>query len=299
MASTFNFAPEHILCPIDMSELSDLALKYAYIGTKQFNAELTVLNALHFEYPRYLSNELTNRVLEELERSKADARKHLSDHVRKVLGDLPNQPAVHYRTADMEPAQAILQACEETKADLVVIGTHGYSGFKHFMLGSVTEKVLHLSKIPVFTIRQKTHDFIDPKQPAAKPRIGRILCPCNLSASAAKALQAAASLAKQMGARLSVLFSAQSSSAADKQRFTEWLDANLPAGMPAEQMIRQGNAADQTILAAKEIECDLIVIGICHRPFGDGTVVGRTTERVARHAPMPVLAVPYFAEKLD
>ncbi len=299
MSGSVNYHPKQILCPVDMSDLSDLALKYAQVGARMFDAELTVLNAMHFEYPRYLSKELTDHVLKELEHVKSDVRKRIAEHTRAVLGEGAERTAIHYRAVDTTPAQAVITAAEESKADLVVMGTHGYSGFKHWMLGSVAEKVLHLSRVPVFTIRQKSDDFIDTANPDSRPRIDRILCPCNQSASAARALAVAASLANRMNARLTVLQSVESPSASDKDRLTQWLDEHLPKGLSVETVIRSGEAADQTISAAKELDSDLIVVGISHRPFGEGTVVGRTSMRVARHAPVPVLSVPYFTELLQ
>jgi nucleotide-binding universal stress UspA family protein len=296
MASTLGYHPKQILCPIDMSELADLALKYAHLGATMFKAELTLLNAVHFEYPRYLSKEVTEHVVQELERAKLDTRKHLADHAHKVLGEAINQVKIHYRAVDVDPASAILQTIEDMKSDLIVMGTHGYSGFKHWMLGSVAEKMLHLSKVPVFTIRQKENDFIDTKQPSILPQINHILCPCNLSASASQALITAASISKRLNAKLTVLLSLESPTKADKTRLLEWLEENLPGSDAVNSVVYKGEAADQTIRAVKELGADLIVIGICHRPFGEGgTVVGRTSERVVRYAPVPVLSVPYFA----
>ena len=152
MAPVLGYHPKQILCPMDMSELADLALKYAHLGATMFKAELTLLNAVHFEYPRYLSKEVTEHVVQELERAKLDTRKHLADHAHKVLGEAINQEKIHYRAVDVDPASAILQTIEDMKSDLIVMGTYGYSGFKHWMLGAVAEKMLHLSKVPVFTI---------------------------------------------------------------------------------------------------------------------------------------------------
>lgn len=289
------YKPKQILVPIDMSELSDLALKYAHVGAHLFDAQLTVLNAVNFEYPRYLSKELTDHVLKELNRAKLDARRHLSEHVHKVLGDTAIKTDIDYRALDIDPAQAVLNTAEETKADLIVMGTHGFSGFKHWLLGSVTEKVLHLSKVPVFTVRQKINDFIDTNDPDARPDIRHILCPCNMTPSAATALQKAASLSQRMNAQLTVLYSTSSKNTAQEMdQLKMWTKETLPEASSVDTIIRQGDAADQVMAVTDQLNIDLIVVGICHRPFAQGTAVGRTTEQVARHASVPVLAVPYF-----
>lgn len=294
MPSQREYNPSQILVPLDMSELSDLALKYAQVGAQVFGAGITVLNAMHFDYPRYLSPEATDRILKELGRAEADGRRHLAEHVRRVLGEASGKSNINYRVVDIDPATAILEASEEIKADLIVMGTRGYSGLKHWMLGSVAEKILHLSKVPVFTIRQKTNGFIDTADPDARPEIKHILCPCNLSPSAATALQTAASLAERMEARLTVLYCTDSNGDIEKVRLSAWVEKTLPRKPLVDLLIRRGETAEQIIAEAGQLDSDLVVIGICHRPFAEGSVVGRTTEKVARYAPVPVLAIPYF-----
>jgi nucleotide-binding universal stress UspA family protein len=54
-----------------------------------------------------------------------------------------------------EAAEEILKAAKETGANLIAMSTHGRSGLGRWALGSVTDKVLHLSEIPVLTVRAK------------------------------------------------------------------------------------------------------------------------------------------------
>jgi nucleotide-binding universal stress UspA family protein len=292
MATIRSYNPEEIICPVDMSEISDLALKYAHVGARIFDASLTILHSVHFDYPRYLSDELTARVLEEMDSAKTAIRNEVEDHVRRVLGDINQEVRVRYQVTDTEPAEAVMQALAENKADLVVMGTHGYSGIKRWMLGSVTENILYRSQVPVFTVRQKINDFIDTNRPEARPRIQNILCPCNLTKAAGHALQTAAALASRFGARLTAMRSIESDIAADNLDFTAWIEKSIGSSDNIDTVVRRGAAAARTIDLAKELNCDLIVIGAHHRQFEQGTVVGRTTELVLRHAPVPVLAVP-------
>lgn len=293
-----SYNPRQILCPVDMSELSDLALKYAYVGAHVFNGSLTVLHAMHVDTPRYLSRDLTARVLSELENAKSAVQKELEAHVRRILGSAVDALSVTYQVTDILPSDAILQTVDNNAMDLVVMGTHGYSGVKQWMLGSVTESVLHRSKAPVFTVRQNTNTFIDTTQSDALPRIRHILCPCNMTAAAAHALQLAASVAGRFNARLTALWSLESDTPGDAHQFMDWIKNTVDDEHPVTPIIREGEAAAQAIRLAKEISCDLIIISAHHQPFEQGTVVGRTTERVLRHAPVPALAVPYNCECL-
>ena len=299
MEPRLSFNPTSILCPVDMSELSDLALKYAHVGAHLFNASLTVLHAMHVDVPRYLSRELTAQVVKEIDNAKTAGIHGLEEHVRRVLGDTDSKKVrMRYRVTDSEPVEAVMQALTENQADLVVMGTHGFSGLTHWMLGSVTESALHRSNVPVFIVRQKINDFIDTTQPEARPRIRHILCPCNLTTAAGHALRVAAALAGRFEARLTVLRSLESDATTDGKGFTEWIRKTIEDSGNIDSVIRRGTAAAQTIDLAREIDCDLIVIGAHHKQFEQGTVMGRTTELVLRHAPVPVLAVPYRNEKL-
>jgi len=174
------------------------------------------------------------------------------------------------------------------------MGSHGYAGLRHWVLGSVTESVLHWSKMPVFVVRQNINNFINPARPEAMPRIRHILCPCNQTRAAGNALEVAVSLAARFEARLTVLRSLESGSKADDQDLTAWIQQTAAAGsLDIDPVVRRGAAAVETIGLAKERRCDMIVIAAHHQPFEQATVVGRTTELVLRHAPVPVLAVPF------
>jgi universal stress protein A len=60
----------------------------------------------------------------------------------------------------------ITAAAREQKADLIVISTHGYSGVKHVVLGSVAERVVRHAPCPVLVVREHERDFVEPsKQP--------------------------------------------------------------------------------------------------------------------------------------
>jgi len=293
MESRPTFHPKHLLCPVDMSELSDLALKYAHVGASVFNASLTVLHAMHFEYPRYLSKELSTRVLAELDNAKIAGRHEVEDHVRSVLGDIDNRKiGMAYQVTDAQPAEAVIQALSDKAIDLVVMGTHGLSGLKRWMLGSVTESVLHQSPVPVFIIRQKIDGFIDPSQPDSRPQISHILCPCNLTDNAALALEAATALSQRFKARLTVVCVTESD-AIKLEDFMGWIKKTIGNAPDIDPVMQSGAPAEQIISLAKKQQCDIIVMGAHRKRFEQGRVMGRTTELVMRHAQVPVLAVPY------
>ncbi|MFN3422574.1 MAG: universal stress protein, partial [Armatimonadota bacterium] len=199
------FAPKRILVPIDFSELSLLALKYAAVGSVQFGAELLVLHAEHFEVPPYILADEYERILRELKQQRQNAETYLAEYVKRTLGSIADHLTIRHIIVDAHPVEAILQTVETEGVDLVVMGTHGRTGIQRFRLGSVTEGVVREIKIPVFVVKQKERDFIDVNDPESAPKLERILCPVNFTEVAKFALMYAASIASKFGARLTAL----------------------------------------------------------------------------------------------
>ena len=92
----------------------------------------------------------------------------------------------------------ILSAAAVTHADLIVLGTHGASGFEHLLLGSVTEKVLRKAPCPVLTVPPRAHNT------SALP-FKKILAAVDFSDSSLAALGAALSVAQEADAQLTIL----------------------------------------------------------------------------------------------
>jgi nucleotide-binding universal stress UspA family protein len=296
-----NFNPEHILCPVDFSELSDLALRYAAVGAREFNANLTVLHAEPFELPRYFSRTQTDQFLKELEALKKGVEKDLVERVNRVLKDLMADLRLNYAIVDRQPAEAILDTAEDSGADLIILGTHGYGGVKRFFLGSVAQRIVENATIPTFLVRQKESAFIDVNQPNAVPRLKKILCPCYVSRASEVNLKYAISLARRFHSELTVFYSHENDEVIDfdqlKNRMNEWIRKVGNNDVPIEMVVRKGHAAEQIIQYAGEKGEDLIILAARFQTIGQGTFFGKTTDLVIRHAPVPVLVTPYDAEK--
>jgi nucleotide-binding universal stress UspA family protein len=291
-----SFEPRHILCPVDFSELSLLALKYAAVGAREYGAELTVLHAQAFELPRYFARSDTSHLIRELSAAKKGARDYLTSSVKEILGKTVTLLSLHYEVLDVDPLDAILDVAEKRKMDLIVLGTHGYGRVKRLLLGSVAENVARDAKVPVFLVRQKEHEFIDVAHPDAEPRLARILCPVNTAESGAAGLQHAGSLAERFHAKLTAFYSIEQEE--DESSVTKdlcrWMVQPASTRCDVETVIRKGAPAEEIITYAREQHEDLIVLCAHHRPFQESTFLGRTTDLVMRHASVPVLVVPVF-----
>jgi nucleotide-binding universal stress UspA family protein len=294
MKNKTTFNPRHILCPVDFSDLSILALKYAVSGARLYAAKLTILHSESLEVPRYFSRTEADRFGEELANAKKMITKELSYHVMKDLGRRADGLDIKYQVIDEPPVDSILKAAEDGQVDLIVMGTHGLSGFKRLLLGSTAENIVHNAGVPVFTVRQKQHEFIDVNDADASPHIERILCAAEVNEYDREMLGHAVSLAELFNAKLTVLYSDESygDKVSARAAFCSWISGMAKTQCDLEPVVRSGGAADQIIMHAKEEKSDLIVIGAHHRMFHDSAVLGKTTELVVRHAPAPVLVFP-------
>lgn len=283
------FEPKFILCPTDFSELATLALRYGMRLADCFSARLMILYADPFSPPPYFTSGQVEDLSKEIERSKGRARKYLIRYVKEHVGDLPTTAEVV--VVQNEPVPAILDAAEQRDAGLIVMGTHGRSDFRRFLLGSVAEKILHETDRPVLTVREKKRG-----EAASKISIQHVLCPINYTEVAFKALEHAVAISKCFGAKLLVLHVVESPAAdvtdqGEHARLCSWIPDDSRARCSLKEIIRRGDAAEQIIEMASSIACDIIVLGAQHKRFSDTTVIGTTTLRVTRHAPCPVLTI--------
>jgi nucleotide-binding universal stress UspA family protein len=293
--NTITFKPKEILCPIDFSELSDLAIRYAAAGAKQFNANLTVFHAAHIEVPRYITRGVADQITEEISAVQKDFQAYMARHVQSVLGSATEKLSLKYKFMQSHPVDAILETAEADRNDLIVLGTRGFSGMKRLLMGSVAHGVLESSDTPLFIVRQKQHDFIDITKQDSVPQIKKILCPCNIDAPAELGLRYAVSLSEQFHADLTVLTISEEEkldASAVKEKLCNWISDNVQAKCVVNPIVRHVNAAEQIINYAKEEKSDLIVLSARHHSIHGGTFFGRTTDLVVRHAPLPVLTVP-------
>ena len=143
-----------ILVPVDFSEPSDAALKYARAVAGKFGASLHLLHV--FEPPPYLTGAFSPEVYIA---DAAAVQAELMEEARKRLQDrvTPDDRDRHAATADIvvgQSAPVILEYATDKKMDLIVMGTHGRSGMSHLLMGSVAEKVVRAAPCPVMTVRR-------------------------------------------------------------------------------------------------------------------------------------------------
>lgn len=145
-----------ILVPVDFSEPSEQALTYALRFATEFGAELTLLYVLEESGVGAYAEVALNREESDEKLSTAKASLHALESLVKGSGPVKIRSRIRHGPA----AHQIVEAAKEFDTDLIVIATHGYTGWKHFCIGSTTESVVRTAPCPVFVVREKEHDFI-------------------------------------------------------------------------------------------------------------------------------------------
>ncbi len=139
-----------ILCPTDFSEASLKGLDYAAELAAIFKAEISVLYVLPIIPPAPMDPNFSFEVPEFERIIHKDSEEKLKALVEKRIPKTVKTTAV---VGHGSPAKEIVRVAEEAKTDLIVIATHGHSGWHHLVLGSVAEKVIRLAHCPVFAYR--------------------------------------------------------------------------------------------------------------------------------------------------
>ena len=176
-----------ILVATDFSEHAQLAGKYAIRLASMMDANLVCVHASIMSEAKPNAYEVAHGKLEEfrthLQRQLGQRRRWL-----ELLSDEAGRQGVksQHHLVDGSPANAICAAAEEVKADLVILGSHGHTGFKRILLGSVAEKVVRICQCSVLIARAPL---------VGEKGFHHILVPTDFSDSAQAALDQACALA--------------------------------------------------------------------------------------------------------
>ena len=140
-----------VLHATDFSAASSRAFKRAVDIAKASRAELLLVHVLPSVFPVVADGYVSPKVYEDLEAAtRADGQKRLDRLARRARA---SGARVKSLLLEGVPHERIAQAARARKADMVVIGTHGRTGFAKLVLGSVASRVLAIAPCPVLTVR--------------------------------------------------------------------------------------------------------------------------------------------------
>ena len=292
-----------ILATTDFSDESRSGVRYAVALAEKLGAAVTLLHVL--EPPsRMVEMEAVVLVREESQ-VVALARAQLATLVqREARGDV----AVTFSVRTGEPFHEITTAARQQMADLIVIATHGYTGFDQVLLGSTAERVVRHAPCSVLTVSTRTQPKRTNKAPAFK--LKKILVPIDFSNPSKDALPQATLLAAHFGAELVLLHTVEKfpidyllgrelmnqmlvpsmkQAEADLEQMAGGLSKST--GLNVSVVVSDGKPFEVICQTAKTLGADMIVLTTHGYTGLKHAWLGSTAERVVRHAPCPVLVV--------
>jgi nucleotide-binding universal stress UspA family protein len=289
----------HVLCPIDFSDISAHVVGHAAVLSQWYGARLTLLHVV----ANAPVMDLPPPALDQSERLR------LERAMRDLAADVAPSAVVECTAVEAGSAtQGILQHLATSEADLLVMGSHGRSGFQRFFLGSVTEKVIRKAPCPTLVVPPRAPDL----DAAMAPSFRNILCPVDFSDSSLAALARALNIAGKASAHLTLLHvieippelrepAVASEFDVDRVRAAAEAEAlrrlrdlipdrsQLPGAV--DTAVEEGKPYREVLRKAAERSADLIVMGVHGRGAVDLLVFGSTTHHVVRQARCPVLVV--------
>lgn len=288
-----------ILCPIDLSDISRHVVDHASAMARWYGAELTLL----YVVAHAPVMDVPPPVLDQA------ARDRLVTAMRKTAAGVPATVATEFLVQEAESSyQGILEQMVESRPDVLVLGTHGRSGFQRLFLGSVTEKVIRKASCPTMVVPPRAGDI----SPAGPVQFRHIVCAVDFSDCSLTALAQALCLARQTAAQLTLLHVIEmppelreNAMAADfdvdriraaaeaeaLRRLRDLVPHPSPIPGAVTTVVEEGKAYREVLRKAAEVNADLIVMGVHGRGALDLAMFGSTTHHVIREARCPVLVV--------
>jgi nucleotide-binding universal stress UspA family protein len=278
-----------ILIATDYSEASHVAVRMAALLARRFGAVLKVLHVLEDSaraYPFPVP---------------PGVRELARDRLLELVGELRNAGlTVNAVFEEGIAAEQIVDSARGTSADLVVLGSHGRSGLPRWVHGSVAEKVVRASPVPVLTVHPADRLPDDPGRIFRK-----ILVPTDFSVASGKGVDLAIQLALELEASLTILHVCELPAplyvTPDVEREVEAQARRSLAGVlsgarsrvpNAESALSRGSPWAEIVGASSSGTFDVVVLSTHGRRGWARGFLGSVAEKVVRLAPTMVLTVP-------
>lgn len=289
-----------ILCPIDYSDASGAALRYAAAIAERFVTRLIVMTV---EDPLLTAAmDLESGVRWSREASEPE----LVAFVRKVFGDdAPALALCEYDVAVGKAPVEILRVARERSCELIVMSSHGLTGARKLFFGSTTERVLRETTVPVLVTPPVNPGPISVAD--ARQLLGRIVVPLDLSAASSHQTQVATRLAEALRVPLVLLHVIEpvksrlvarlhltgldASRRALAEETLDELVASVPSHLLPEALIVFGDPAEEAAKVVRDRHAGLVVMGLHGSPHS-GPRMGSVTYRLLCLTPSLVLALP-------
>jgi nucleotide-binding universal stress UspA family protein len=291
-----------ILFAIDFSEFTSQTLHYGVGLSKSFGARLLVFHSVHIPEDQLFASPVAEHE-EDLQRLAEQALKK----IEKIMK--PHKVNWSPVVTKGDPVDKVVEIADQADVDLVMAVSHGISGFKRFLLGTVVERMARGLNRPFLVIRPKRRSV--PLENEFKFSFQKVVVGCDLSPDISPALGYARYFAKTFKSEIHLLHTMESpvnEEIADKtegpydevqktlmhrlrDRLLNLYPDKIDEGFDVMAVIETGIPGEALIRYSKEQDADLVVVGIKRHGTIEKLLVGSTTEAVIRRSPCPVLVV--------
>jgi len=303
-----------ILCAIDFSEFSRQVLCCGVGLARQFNADLLVCHAICF--PR-------DQLYGTVENKRTGEHEKLARQAYQKIGKLMETAPVRWDILITfgDPVDEVARIAEEQNVDLVISASHGISGLKRILLGTVIERlartltcpllVTHSPKSPVTEtlLRGEITESPLSEETTSPLTFRKIVVGCDLSPDSAPGVLYGVNLAREFQGELHLLHTMETPVDEElmdsaqvhygeveqllRERLTQRLIAFVSQNAPGECCLRPvlipGHPNEEISSYAAKNNADLIIVGVRPQGILEKLLGGSTTEALLRHAPCPVL----------
>lgn len=278
-----NFQIRKILIPVDFSDTSLMALEHGWHMASLYNAQITLLHVIKPNLV-YFSQEHMPLPL--------DIMKYQEENAQLQLDKLKQQARTEYRL-ELETicqtgfvCSTIVSMADSLEADLIIMGTHGTSGFTERFIGSNAYKVVNDANCPVLTIQAH----------AEHKGFKDIVLPIDHSFYSRQKVVHAAEIAAHYGSRIHILGLSHVKDRAELNKLNMKLEQTIDylriRNIPYDKQIKLGlNYAKVTMEYAEAIKADLIMIMTEWEEDLTGIFIGPFARQIVNHSKIPVMSI--------
>jgi nucleotide-binding universal stress UspA family protein len=277
------FNIQKILIPTDFSETGLLAIEHGAFMARLMKADLYLLHVLEVNEYAYDIPEpilrLTN--LESLQTIVGKKMEEVSENIHKEYGIKPVTMCSTGRIAS-----EVVTYADENKIDLIIMGTHGASGFEEYFMGSNAHKVVSRAHCPVITVQ--TH--------SKKLGFKDIVVPIDNQMHSRQKVNFAIEMAKSYGSRIHILGLLESHEDHDAEKFSIKMDSVEDLVKKSElpylrKTVEGSNLALTAMEYSDSVNADLIVIMTDQESALTGIFLGPFAKQIVNHSKIPVMSI--------
>lgn len=198
-----------------------------------------------------------------------------------------------------DPADAILDAASREQVAMILMATHGATGLKRVLFGSVTENVLRRTTVPVLVVHPFAQGgLLEPLKVSGLP-FRRILVPVDPGVLAAGALPAVTTLAERFDATVILIHAMDPESGGHLEQLRRIADPLEHRGIPVDVRFQEGDPVESILRIAAQEDVDLVAMASRGRRGLSRRLRGSVTEAVLRRSARPLLVIPAATKRLD